>query len=91
MNENSQKKLYDFLRKNKCLGSYIKNFKKNILESAGLSLRSYKIFNGLKKTSPELAISCAFSWDDTEEGFEFWERIYNKWYISLNDDERREI
>ena len=28
MNEKTQKKLYDFLKKNKCLGSYIKNFKK---------------------------------------------------------------
>lgn len=91
MNENTQKKLYDFLRENKCLGSYIKNFKKNILESAGLSLRSYGIFNGLKNRSPELAISCAFSWSDTEEGLEFWERIYYKWDIFLNDDERRDI
>ena len=89
MNEKTQKKLYDFLKKNKCLGSYIKNFKKHILKSAGL--RSYRIFNGLKKTSPESAISCAFSWDGTEEGFEFWEQIYDKWYISLSDDERREI
>ena len=78
MSNNKKKNIYivrffRFLKENGLFGRYLKYYKINKLNE---KRPLYKFLNGY---DPFVYISNAFSWDETEEGFDFWEEKHSEW------------
>lgn len=71
------KLLNKFLRENKCKGKYYRNKKYDLYpdEKSPIELNAISSF-----------VSGMFSWSETPEGYEYWDKIHNQWvvHIALN-------
>lgn len=66
------KRIQAFLRKHKCLSTFIKH-----LNPEKEELRTL-LYDGIKKDDLYYTLFLAFDWNKTEEGFEYWLDLYNK-------------
>lgn len=70
-------KFESFLKENKVYGRFISNF---MNEHKNCSSDRFKIrLNGLNKPEP---INFCLSWDNTREGFSFWQVLNYRYYIN---------
>lgn len=77
-----------FLKKEKCFGRYINNFHsdngKNMREyHYGRNDISFFITNDLFIKNGFHLLNRAFKWDETEEGYSFWDDLNFKWHKIL--------
>lgn len=81
--ENIPLDLYEVLRKNKCVTKYIENtYRHGVKCISKLNYKSHiRYLRTLREFSRKHAISIryAFAWDETPEGFSFWESIANRY------------
>ena len=72
---NKKKIFVNFLKRNKCLSS----FKRNYFKQKNKNLDSF-----IKNNYPNV-IGCSFIWGRTFEGQEFWSDMHDKWRHLLRD------
>ena len=71
--------LEQFLLDNNIDTEYFRNLNKNSSESYLTITNKLDLDKFLKEYFKSDFISEAFIWEDTEEGYEFWSSIHNKW------------
>jgi hypothetical protein len=69
---------YDFLVDNDILDKWINNFEKDVSWRKDVIWRNKKEIHDFLNNNINY-IDHAFNWSDTEEGYDFWIKIYNKW------------
>ena len=99
-NKEVKKKFYRFLKENGVFASFKKNFAshtklriawcKNSYKDSTFSVKEVASFNDYANNLKEKKnlISWAFSWKDTKEGHNFWDRVNKIWvykFESLNN------
>lgn len=65
------RKFIEFLERNNAWKGFERNFteqKKNVGD-----------YKDTCKSFASVELEMAFMWDDTEEGFDYWQRLNNKW------------
>lgn len=78
-----------FLKDNNLYESYIFNFNNDFEYRLIYNLPNNGAKAFFENTSHEYYILRAFEWDSTREGHLFWDKIDKKWYIYLQDIERK--
>lgn len=77
MSEDFIKRFKRFLKEEGIYKAFQDNFQPGYLEETGADSSSLKSF--LETCSVVHAVSGAFCWGTTMQGFQFWEHIYCKW------------
>lgn len=73
--------LIDFLEENNAYKQYIYNFKHGLKD---YDQETFLVFADTYNQKNH--INYAFDWDETKEGFDYWNNINAKWIDSLDDD-----
>ena len=66
-----------FLKQNNAYEQYMLNFNNRSKMSKYYSKKAFKKY--FKFTEEKLLITNAFDWDKTKEGFDYWDKIDDKW------------
>lgn len=83
----------------KCFYNFLKNkniynlYEKNLISCSGLYYRNIidcetspqKFLASISGTCPTLLISLSFRWSNTEEGWDFWNKIDCEWCFHYNN------
>lgn len=75
---NKKKFFVKFLKENKCLSSFKRNYFKQ-------KSKNHRNLNSIIKNNYPSVIVYSFTWDQTFEGQEFWEDLHYKWRHLLMD------
>ena len=72
--ENIKEQFFEFLKENSCYNKYFNNINSPLIG-----------FSTLEKILrfPIQLINFAFDWDLSEEGYDYWNHISNKWILKL--------
>ena len=86
MSEEFIKRFKRFLKEEGIYKAFKDNFQPGYLEETGTDSSSLKSF--LETCNVLHTVSCAFCWETTAQGFDFWYKIYLKWIDKVYDEEK---
>lgn len=73
-----KEKFIEFLKANKCYTAFVESLKRD---------HNADIDGLCERNDPELWISCAFDWEATPQGHNYWFSLSMNWKASINEEE----